>query len=183
MPLVHLVRHGRAAGGYTEDLDPGLDDMGRTQGFMVLEAMKGVEPIDIISSPMRRCVETAMPLAKRWGVEPRIVEAMTEIPSGNLSVEERGTWLNTIMQGNWSDVEAEINAWREKLFEFLAGLESDAIIFSHFIAINAIIGRAQESDQVVCALLENGSITKVQVDGEKFELVELGKVTGKTRVR
>lgn len=183
MPMIYLVRHGRAASGYTEDLDPGLDDMGRTQGFVVLEAMKSVDPIDILTSPMRRCQETAAPLAKRWGVAPTVAEAVTEIPSGDMSVEERGVWLGKLMDGNWSDAGEDVISWRQGVFDFLSSLEKDTIIFSHFIAINAVVGRAKGVDDVVCAFLDNGSITKVQVEGDNFELVELGKVTGKTRVR
>ena len=31
MTRLILVRHGRAAGGWDDDLDPGLDDLGRAQ--------------------------------------------------------------------------------------------------------------------------------------------------------
>lgn len=183
MPMIYLVRHGRAVSGFAEELDPGLGDMGRTQSFMVLEAMKNVEPIDILTSPMRRCRETAEPLAKRWGVEPKVAEAVTEIPSGDMSAQERGNWLGDVMEGKWSDTNDEVKTWRQGVFDFLSGLDKDTIIFSHFIAINSVIGKAKGVDDVVCALLDNGSITKIQVDGDHFEIVELGKVTGKTKVR
>ena len=35
MPRLTLVRHGRAAAGWGDDLDPGLDDLGRAQAESV----------------------------------------------------------------------------------------------------------------------------------------------------
>ena len=31
MPLIYFVRHGKAAAGFSEDADPGLNDLGRAQ--------------------------------------------------------------------------------------------------------------------------------------------------------
>ena len=66
---VHLVRHGRAAAGWDTDPDPGLDDVGRSQASATaidLSALESVEH-DVVSSPLRRCRETAGFLLERWG--------------------------------------------------------------------------------------------------------------------
>jgi len=69
MATVHLVRHGRATGGWDADPDRGLDDVGVAQAAALAErfgplgngACAGVPAL--VTSPMRRCRETADALA------------------------------------------------------------------------------------------------------------------------
>ena len=71
MATVHLVRHGRATGGWDADPDPGLDDVGPRPGRGLadrLGAARRATP-HLVTSPLRRCRETAAPLAARWGVD------------------------------------------------------------------------------------------------------------------
>ena len=74
MPIVHLVRHGRAAAGFEGHLDPGLDAVGRSQAeaAAVALAQEFKTPVPIYTSPLARARETAAPLAERWGVTPII---------------------------------------------------------------------------------------------------------------
>lgn len=182
MPTIYLVRHGRASAGFDEDLDPGLDDMGRTQAFMVVEAMKKEEPISIISSPLKRCQETAAPLAKRWGQDPQIVKGVSEIPSPTDDTKERGEWLNKVLSGEWADADAKVQKWRKGVIKTLRSFNQDAIVFSHFVAINAAVGHAMGSEKVINFSPDNGSITKLSIDGDIFEVLAQGKEAN-TRVR
>jgi broad specificity phosphatase PhoE len=79
MPLIHLVRHGRAAASFAEAADPGLDDLGRAQAEAVALRWAGKAPIRVLSSPLRRTRETAAPLAGRWSVTPSIETRVAEI--------------------------------------------------------------------------------------------------------
>ena len=49
-----LVRHGRAAGGWDDDLDPGLDDLGRAQAEAMADLVAPLGPLPILVSPLRR---------------------------------------------------------------------------------------------------------------------------------
>ena len=84
MALVHLVRHGRATGGWDVDPDPGLDDLGVAAGGAAGRPARRrwrPAPLPIVTSPLRRCRETAAPLAARWGVDAVVEPLVAEIPS------------------------------------------------------------------------------------------------------
>ena len=63
MPRLHLVRHGRATGGWDVDPDPGLDPLGVEQADRLVERLAPLGPLPVVTSPLRRCRETAAPLA------------------------------------------------------------------------------------------------------------------------
>ena len=56
-----MVRHGRAAAGFSEDADPGLDEIGHQQAIEAAQKLNSVLPVAIISSPLKRALETAKP--------------------------------------------------------------------------------------------------------------------------
>ena len=74
MPYVHIIRHGRPAAvwGGVDD-DPGLDETGRAQARAAARSLLALpeesRPTAVASAPLRRCRETAEPLAKALGVD------------------------------------------------------------------------------------------------------------------
>ena len=93
---IYMVRHGRAAAGFGEHADPGLDDVGREQA-----ARRGWQSRRTRSA--RRCRSTRVrwpaparprqPLAARWGVDVAIESRVAEIPSPTDDLRERARWL------------------------------------------------------------------------------------------
>ena len=79
MPRITLVRHGQAAAGWGDDLDPGLSPVGRSQAEATADALASIGPQPIVCSPLRRCRETSAPLAARWAVESVIDAGVGEI--------------------------------------------------------------------------------------------------------
>jgi len=177
-----LVRHGRAAAGWDADLDPGLDDVGRSQARAAADALADLGPLPVYSSPLRRCQETAAPLARRWETEVRIEPGVGEVESPTDDLAERGAWLRGFMAGTWEEHPPELHVWRQRVLGTLVGLEGeDAVVFSHFIAINVVVGAALDDPRVICFAPDNGSRTVVEVQGGRFSVVELGGQAG-TRV-
>lgn len=174
MTRLYLVRHGRAAAGFDEALDPGLDEVGQSQASEAADQLAGFEPMLIISSPMKRCQETAFPLATRWNKRPLIDEGVSEIPSPTQDTTERAVWLRKIMSGSWSDGEAGVQEWRANVIGTLKDIREDAVIFSHFIAINAVVGHILGNDRVVCFKPDNASITILENEDGHFRVVSLG---------
>ena len=183
MSRLILVRHGRAAAGWDADPDPGLDDVGSAQAVAAAEALAPLGPLPIVVSPLRRTRETARPLEERWGVtalvEPRVGEIAS--PEG-MGLEERGIWLRGAMAGSWADMEEAYGAWRDDVVDFLLGLRADTVVVSHFIAINAAVGRATGDDHVVCHAVQNCSRTVLESDGAQLRVVELGEQADQTIV-
>jgi len=174
MPKIYLVRHGRAAAGWGETADPGLDDKGRDQAVGAADALAAMSPMSIVSSPMARAQETAAPLARAWDYTPKIDPRFSEIPTPRHMPTNRKAWIKDILSKRWDAMDAELQAWRKDLLKAIRSLKADTIVFSHFIAINAIAGEALGNSSLVAFLPDNASITTVSVEGPAITLLEKG---------
>lgn len=185
MPRLYLIRHGEPSGnwGQSADPDPGLTDLGRKQAEGVGERLLKTPPKVIVSSPLRRAQETAVPLARAMRIEPKIAEAVAEIPTPpNVAFAQRADWLRQLMSGEWSAADASLRSWRDDVVAYLTGLPDDTAVFSHFVAINVALGAAIGDDRVVCFKPAHASITVLETKGRSVSLVELGE-TSDTVVR
>lgn len=178
MNRVYLVRHGRAAAGWDDDPDPGLDDVGQEQARATAQHLSVLGPLAVVSSPLRRCQETARFLADMWGstsvtIEPRV----TEIPSPDgFPLGQRVSWLREAMAGRWSDLDQRYTNFRDGVVTYVSQCSEPTVIFSHFIAINAVIGACLGDDRLVIDSLDNASVTVVEVTSEgSLHLVERGR--------
>lgn len=181
---IALVRHGRAAAGWDTAIDPDLDDLGRSQAETVahkldlkfLDLKIIATPVEIITSPLLRCQQTAAAFARRRHVVPRVCNEVAEIPSPDgVVMSARIDWLRGAMQGTWSDLGSNYVAFRNNTVEFVRAIKSDTVIFSHFIAINAVIGAITGDDRLVIRRLDNCSITLVGRDSSgQLHIVEDG---------
>ena len=174
MPRIQMIRHGKAAAGWDGHPDPGLDDSGRSQADAVAARLGKGEPTLILSSPLARARETAEPLAVHWDLEPLIEARVAEIPSPTQDLQARATWLRTAMAGNWSDLGQTYRDWRDDVVSALTDLEEDALIFSHFIAINAVVGHCRGNDAMVVFRPGHCSVTCFDVSAGNIRLVTLG---------
>jgi len=142
-------------------------------------------PLPVYSSPLRRCRETAQPLARMWGVQPIVFAEVGEIPSPPLSLSERQSWLRKAMGGTWTELQQsapegspDYDAWRTHLVNALRAMTSDSVIFSHFIAINAVIGAARASEQLVSFRPDYASVTTIEVADGRLVVRQLGREAG-----
>jgi broad specificity phosphatase PhoE len=173
---VHLVRHGRAAAGWDVDPDPGLDEAGRRQAIAVSERLGPLGPMALVSSPLRRCQETAAPLSRGWRRPLTLDARVAEIPSPDgIAMSDRVTWLRDAMRGTWADLGERYTDYRDAVVGAIAATATDTTVVSHFVAINAVIGAALGDDRLVIRSLDNCSVTVVDVapDGT-LTLVEGG---------
>ncbi|MGD9703977.1 MAG: histidine phosphatase family protein [Acidimicrobiia bacterium] len=175
MTRIFLVRHGRASAGWDDDPDPGLDDVGRHQAARVAAALAPLGPLDIWTSPLRRCRETAEPLVAIWGTTPIVETALAEIPSPDgVPMGARVPWLRAAMAGTWSELGDRYTSFRDGTAARLRTAERDTVVFSHFVAINAVMGIAQGDDRLVIRSLDNCSVSIVEIVDGRLELVEGG---------
>ena len=182
MSRLWLVRHGRAAASWDADHDPGLDDLGRQQAEAAADDLAPKGPLPILCSPLRRCRETAAPLETRWDREAVIEPGCGEVESPTTDLAERGAWLGELMRGTWEGRPAELLAWRRKVIDTLLALDADTVVFTHYIAINVVVGEAAGDERVVSFAPDNCSITEVVNDGGRLEVVSLGRQAS-TQVR
>ena len=189
MTRIYMIRHGKAAAGWDGDADPGLNELGRAQAEAVAKKVQALvaTPVPIYSSPLKRCQETAAPLAAAWGVTPQIEAGVGEIPPPLEDLTERTQWLRRVMAGTWEglyrdavSVESGVDfrGWNDNVVNTLNALEGEAVvIFSHFIALNAAYCAATGATDVVSFAPENCSLSIFDTDGTSLSLVAQGEET------
>ena len=165
---IALVRHGRASAGWDTAVDPGLDDLGRKQADEAAKKLDLIfvgQQVQIVSSPLLRCQQTAEPFAELRTTPVRVCAEVAEIPSPNgVEISGRVDWLRVAMQGTWSDLGGEYVEYRDSVVKFVRSLETSTVVFSHFIAINAVIGSLTGDDRLVIRSLDNCSVTLLDRD-------------------
>ena len=107
-------------------------------------------PLPLVVSPMRRTRETASAIEARLHVTPRLEPAVGEIPAplGVSTLAERASWLQAAMEGRWPDLGPEHQQWRADLLAALRAMTADAIVVTHFVAINVAVGEAVGDNRV-----------------------------------
>jgi broad specificity phosphatase PhoE len=174
MARLYLVRHGRAAAGWGDDLDPGLDDVGVGQAESAAATLSPLGPLKMIVSPLRRTRETAAPLERAWGVTAAVDPRVGEIESPGLDLAQRGEWLRGVMGSRWADLDQRLQEWRQRVVDALGEATEDTVVVTHFIAINVAVGVANGEDRVVHMTPDNASITILDNSGGRLSVVEVG---------
>jgi len=182
MARLYLIRHGKPAavwGG--DDDDPGLDETGQAQANAARDWLialpPGERPQSVVSSPLRRCRETAEPTARALGVAIEVDPRVGEIPTpGALAPEERGPWLRRSFAGTWAEIEGDLDydAWRREITASLAGRGHTAV-FSHYVATNAVVSQLLGEPKVLAFRPDHASITVLETDGRTLTLVSMGR--------
>jgi len=144
---IYLARHGRtalnASGALRGHLDVPLDSVGHHQAALLAAALMGAKPGAIISSPLRRVVETAGPLAHLTGLVTRLDERLID--------RDYGAWAGISaddVMAQWGSLDAApgVEAAAEVANRALAALSdiadeawgSVAVVVSHD-AVNRIV--------------------------------------------
>jgi broad specificity phosphatase PhoE len=186
LATLYLVRHAKPASTYGDSIDPGLDETGAAQAAQVAGDLSGLpNRLPIYTSPLRRCRETARPLAELWGVQPLVLSEIGEVPAPPLSLKERQVWLRKAMVSDWASLQSsapdgspDYAAWRSTLLDAVRAMSGDAVIFSHFIAINVVVGAATGSEGVVTFRPDHASVTIVEAGDNGIFIKALGRETG-----
>jgi len=181
MTKIYMVRHGEAAAHWSEDRDPGLSTVGREQAEKVAENLKDLGPLPILTSPLQRTRETALPFERQWKLHAAVEPAITEIPTPDIAMDQRGPWLMEVMGGSWADHASQpvangtLGEWREQLIGRMLTITEDTLMTSHFIAINVAVGWALGNDALITFKPDNASCTVLEVIDGQLSLISLGE--------
>jgi broad specificity phosphatase PhoE len=181
MSRVYLIRHARPSATWGgDDDDPGLDAVGRGQAESAARALLSLpeseRPTRVVSSPLRRCRETAECFARAIGAEVEIDPRVGEIPTpAGLSPEARGPWLSAAFGGRWDDVDGDLDydAWRREVAAAIASRERTAV-FSHFVAINGVVTQLAGDPRMIAFRPDHASISVFELEDGGLTLVERG---------
>jgi broad specificity phosphatase PhoE len=184
VPRLYLIRHAKPAATWSEAADPGLDATGQAQAVLTAAelVMRISGTLPIYTSPLQRCRQTAAALEPLWRRPAQLMTEVAEIPAPPLPLEQRHLWLQQAMAGTWTQLQQRSQpdwpdylGWRRTLLARVTALDEDSVIFSHYIAINAIVAASRDEDAVVCFKPDHASLSIVEVQGGKLQLVELGQ--------
>jgi len=179
MQVVRMIRHGRPFSAWGEaEPDPGLDALGAEQASAACAALLAGQdpPVRIVSSPLRRCRETAAPLAAALGLEVEIDSRVGEIPTpARLPSEGRQAWLGAALAGRWDELEEPelYDRWRRGVADALSQ-HAGAAVFSHFVAINAAVSSVSGEPRVVSVRPDFASITSFNLTPRGLTLGAVG---------
>lgn len=152
--MIWLLRHGRteanARGLLLGRADPALDDVGREQALRAAKALVGVDATRVVSSPLRRCRETAALVGETLGLPVVVDDRWVEMDYGELdgtpvaSVPPE-TWAAWMADVGWTPPGGESIAVlgervRSACDELLASSPDDsAVVVSHVSPIKAAV--------------------------------------------
>lgn len=198
-----IVRHGDAIPGPDEIIPSGIYDdlplsrVGREQAQALAERLSETHFAAIYSSPLRRCLETAAPLAERSGMTPIIVPDLKEIRIGEIrplpgdgkdlaaltkALQERQVDIVRIAgaKGNWDAIENSepSKAFRQRVVNALDELArrhigGRIIAFAHGGVVNAYVAEVLGLEKDFFFPAANTSITVVRVAGKRRVLFVL----------
>lgn len=172
---IYLVRHGEAAASWAQSADPGLSELGQRQAEQVAGKLsQHLSPeVQLLSSPLLRALETARPLASALDKQIVTNDVFREIPAP-VPLEQRQTWLRQFMRERWDTQVESLHQWRDSVYQQLLGLHEPTVVFTHFLVINAVVGRIQQREETLCFWPDNASITHLTLTPGSLALVKLG---------
>jgi broad specificity phosphatase PhoE len=137
---------------------------------------------------MRRCRETAAPYAALVGGAAAIDARVGEVaaPAG---VSDRRAWLleNFPWRGgpsrNWTSLDPALCAWREDVLAAVRAITQETVVFTHFVAINVIVGAALAREETIVCRPDYASITELSASENDLRLVRSGAEMAAGEVR
>jgi broad specificity phosphatase PhoE len=178
MTRLFLIRHGAPASAWGEaDPDPGLSPRGIAQATAAAEALAVLGARAAVSSPMRRCRETAAAFDQGGvAIDARVSEVRAPAGAGDRRawLRDNFPWREGERARGWVDLDPALHAWRSDLLQALSEFADGSAVFTHFIAINAIVGTALAAEQTIVCRPDHASITEIEVRGDALSLIRLG---------
>ena len=145
--LVYLARHGQTplnvAGRLRGRMDPALDEVGEQQAQMLGEVLGARLPAAVVSSPLRRAVQTGEPIAYRARVALETDERLIDrdygrwTGSSSRSVERKFGSLD-FAPGVEPATMVRSRAW-EALVDFQSRVRAAAVLVTHDAVLRTLL--------------------------------------------
>lgn len=172
--MLYLIRHGEPASSWGDsDRDPGISELGKRQAEAVARTLQESGAIRAVTSPLARCRQTARPFEQLLETHARIDPGVGEVrePQGH---PDRAAWLREVMQGTWPQAGEALDQWRKSVLSALERMPDNTAVFSHFVAINAVVSLLTGDDRVVVFKPAHCSVTQLSRVNGKLRVTQLG---------
>jgi broad specificity phosphatase PhoE len=194
--LLYLVRHGESTYNAENRIqgqsDVPLSELGRRQGQAVAEALAAMPIEAVYSSPLCRASDTAQPIAGRHGLQvctdPRLMELNVGVFANRLRSELADEYPAELTQWLGGDEDFVIPGGEsrrqltqrgcEAIRSIVAAGHREVVIVTHGGLLSATLRRLLKLVEPLPPFaLQNGSITRIAVDGDgRFSLAALNDV-------
>lgn len=171
---IYLLRHAQPMEPWYDFDDSSLSKNGHRQAESAARMMGPLGPLPIWTSPLKRAVETAAPLARIWEEIPSIEPRLREISPPNSDPLSRGSWLTTLLMAKWESMEENFQNWRRQILDAVQSIEKDTVIVTHFVVINVIVGAATNENRVICCNPDNVDMIVINKSKERLEVASYG---------
>ena len=173
--MIVFVRHGQteanAVGLLQGRADIALTDLGREQAALVAAALPAV-PRRVVASPLQRAVDTAAPIAARFGLDVEVDDRLVELDYGDwdrrafgdVTADEWRRWRDDPSFAPPGGESLEDVAARAASFcAEMLGAGDDVVAVSHVSPIKAAVAWALDGGTAVTwhLFLDLASVTRV----------------------
>ena len=178
-----VLRHAEAGRATDQDRDPGLSPRGLDQALSAADAVAerlaamacGPAPVRVLTSPLRRAWQTAAAIAAQIGRPVEPAPAFAEIPwRGVQPVIDRSADIADWMTRSWPDLPPPQRTWRDGVLSAARSIDGTAVVVTHFVPLNVLLGAALGSDRVLVFRPANASLTGFGRTGGELHLRSLG---------
>jgi probable phosphoglycerate mutase len=189
-----LVRHAlplRSEPG--QGSDPDLSEDGIEQAKRLPEALARFPITRLVSSPQRRAIQTAQPVADALGLSVEVDERLAEydrdlphyIPIEQIA-KENPQELERLMNGQLPSG-VDVDAFTARIFAAVddivaaAGREDTVALFSHGGVINAMVHRVLRTEKLLSVHVDYASVTRL-LWSSRTEMLTVASVNGTEHV-
>ncbi len=169
-----FVRHGEPGTSPDAPKDPPLSELGRAQAASAADRLRHEAITAVYSSPSRRTLETADPLARMLEIAPIVVKGLAEFVHAHEyrrveDLRRRGDPLWAKMAtGDLSPFGTDAPTFRSTVFDAVETIAAthpgeNVAVFSHAGTINAYLGEMLDIERLLWAELAYCSVTRVAI--------------------
>jgi probable phosphoglycerate mutase len=163
--------------------DPPLDPVGAEQAERLANRLAGEDIAAIYVTTLRRTVETAAPLARRLGIEPRVEANLREVYLGEweggllrVKAEERDpAFVLAIEEERWDPIPGAepVEVFRDRVSKGIAAVAAShpdelVVVVTHGGVIGQILADAAGARGFAFIGADNASISHIVVDGDRI---------------
>jgi broad specificity phosphatase PhoE len=184
---VLMIRHGRPE-TQNGDSDPDLCDAGRKQARSLSDYLSRAGVARLVSSPLRRALQTAEPTAQALGLDVAVIEGLAEADrygKSYRSVEElrrKPEVWGQFLADPIGFLGADPIAFRREVLsafeQVLAGDVAKVAAFTHGLPINVVLSHVLGLDRVTHFVPHYCSISRLNGDSlDRLSVVSVNETT------
>jgi len=190
---LYLIRHGESLGnmGVSRKSDSGLSLLGRHQAVHCSEYLRSIcpNPAAVLSSPFKRCLNTAQSFAENIVLEPLLHEffprrlfffkwavfpTLAEISANYQSVadtNDNGRWWPRRSETQ-DELKSRLSQFIQQVMQGTYG-SGGIVCFTHAPVITALVSLMEP--ELCVGRIGNASITKLVLNGISWDVEYVGK--------